>query len=118
MHDFNKFRTAVSAQFDQMQQQELHCVDVDGDELWNCYLRAFPEGSNPVFRERTEHDCSCCRHVVRRVIEVRKYERDQAEQARTRAETKQRIAAIIEERKDEELRGKSLDELRQLAAGL
>lgn len=52
--------------------------------------------------------------VVRRIIEVRVAERDAAEQTKARAEMKQKIAAIIEQRKDEDLRGKSLDELQQL----
>ena len=40
-------------------------VDVSGDDLWSSYLAAFPEGSNPIYRERTEHDCSCCRNFVK-----------------------------------------------------
>ena len=35
------------------------------DELWEAYLAAFPEGTNPIFRERTEHDCSCCRQFIK-----------------------------------------------------
>jgi len=36
-----------------------------GDKLWAAYLAAFPEGTNPIFREKTEHDCSTCRNFVR-----------------------------------------------------
>jgi len=36
-----------------------------GDRLWEHYLKSFPEGTNPMFRERTEHDCSTCRNFVR-----------------------------------------------------
>lgn len=42
-------------------------VGVDKDEFWNLYLNSFPEGSNPIYRERTEHDCSCCRHFIKNV---------------------------------------------------
>nr|DAF93567.1 MAG TPA: hypothetical protein [Myoviridae sp. ctshb19] len=36
-----------------------------GDLLWEHYLASFPKGTNPMFRERTEHDCSTCRNFVR-----------------------------------------------------
>jgi len=42
-------------------------VDIDGDALWQAYLAAFPPGTNPIFKKNTEHDCSCCRHFVKRV---------------------------------------------------
>ena len=43
----------------------LFVADVSKDEMWQTYLNAFPEGSNPIMRTRTEHDCSCCRHFMR-----------------------------------------------------
>ncbi len=45
-------------------------VDVGGDALWGMYLAAFPEGTNPIFRKKTEHDCSCCKHFIRRAGNV------------------------------------------------
>ena len=39
---------------------------IEGDALYAAYLAAFPEGTNPIFRKNTEHDCSCCRHFIRR----------------------------------------------------
>lgn len=35
------------------------------DAFWEFYLASFPEGSNPLYRTRTEHDCSCCRHFIK-----------------------------------------------------
>jgi hypothetical protein len=49
---------------------EAFVVDVHGDELYAVYLDSFPDGTNPIFRERTEHDCSCCKSFIRRAGNV------------------------------------------------
>lgn len=41
-------------------------ADLDGDVLWTKYLAAFPEGTDPLFKKRTEHDCACCKQFIRR----------------------------------------------------
>lgn len=43
---------------------------VDADALWLKYLAAFPEGTDPRFKQRTEHDCSCCKQFIRRAGNV------------------------------------------------
>ena len=67
---FSGFKRAVTAQFDRMQKHDLFTVNVDGDTLWTTYLASFPPGTNPEFRKRTEHDCSCCRSFVKRAGKV------------------------------------------------
>lgn len=62
---FSAIKHAVARKFEQMKQHTLYRVSVDKDALWSLYLASFPDGTNPVYRERTEHDCSCCRHFVK-----------------------------------------------------
>lgn len=45
----------------------LFTVELDKDKLWQVYLDSFPEGTNPVYRIRREHDCSCCRHFLKNI---------------------------------------------------
>ena len=44
----------------------LFTVNVDTEELYNLYLDSFPAGTNEIYRERREYDCSCCRHFYQR----------------------------------------------------
>lgn len=62
--EFKALRDAVSKQFAMMQKHQLFRVELTKDELNEVYLSSFPEGSNPMYRERTEHDCSCCRSFL------------------------------------------------------
>lgn len=48
-----------------MKPLKLFTVHVTKEEMWDTYLSSFPPGTNPMFRERTEHNCSCCRHFIR-----------------------------------------------------
>lgn len=68
--DFRKFKTAVARQFEMMSKHDLFYTSISRDALWDTYLNSFPENSNPIFRERTEHDCSCCRSFVKTIGNV------------------------------------------------
>ena len=68
--DFTRIKGAVSSHFAKMTQSRLYQVDVSGDELWDTYLSSFPEGTNPIYRTRTEHNCSCCRQFIRNIGNV------------------------------------------------
>lgn len=69
MDNFVKFKLALQKHFDEMQKEATHLfeVNVDKDELWNTYLDSFPAGTNEIFRERREHDCSCCRQFIKNI---------------------------------------------------
>ena len=64
---YEQFKDNLTRHFDHMIQSHdrIFEVDCDRDELYARYLAAFPEGTNPIFRERTEHDCSACRRFIR-----------------------------------------------------
>lgn len=67
--EFVEFRNKLQEHFAVMAKDVSHLfeVNVDKDELWNLYLDSFPAGSNNIFRERREHDCSCCRHFIKTI---------------------------------------------------
>lgn len=70
-----KVTTMEFKQFKKLQQEHISKIiknqthvfttDVDKDVLWNLYLDSFPPGTNEIFRERREYDCSCCKQFVR-----------------------------------------------------
>lgn len=63
--EFKQFKIAIQRQFNKMKESNLYRSSIDKDALWALYLSSFPEGTNPLFRERTEHDCSCCRQFIK-----------------------------------------------------
>lgn len=67
---FKKFADKIEAKFNKMAQAGTLYQTDQSDAIWDAYLAAFPEGTNPIFIERTEHDCQCCRQFVRRVGSV------------------------------------------------
>lgn len=40
---------------------------ISPDSLWDIYLNSFPEGTNKMYRERREYDCTCCAKFIRDV---------------------------------------------------
>jgi hypothetical protein len=67
--EFKQFKDMLQANFQQMSKEVTHLfeVNLDKDELWNLYLDSFPDGTNLIFRERREYDCSCCRQFVKNI---------------------------------------------------
>jgi hypothetical protein len=68
--EFKTFKAAIAKQFERMSKHELFRTGAEKDALWTGYLAAFPAGTNPMFRERTEHDCNCCKSFIRTVGNV------------------------------------------------
>ena len=64
---FKELEVALTDHVNEMTKdvKSLFVVDVDKDTLWETYLKSFPEGTDPICRVRTEHDCSACRHFVK-----------------------------------------------------
>ena len=69
---FKDFVKAIQKNLQQMSKDSsrLFTVNVDTEDLYNLYLDSFPAGTNEIYRERREYDCSCCRHFIRDVGNV------------------------------------------------
>lgn len=67
--EFTEIRDRLARNFAEMTKEATHLfeVNVDKDEMWNLYLDSFPAGTNEIYRERREHDCSCCRHFIKSI---------------------------------------------------
>lgn len=69
--NFQPFSKTVAASFQQrIKHDRAFVTNISGDDLYAAYLAAFPEGTNPLFVRRSEHDCGCCRSFIRRVGNV------------------------------------------------
>ena len=67
--EFSMFKQALQKNFAKMTKDVPHLfeVAVDKDEFWNLYLDSYPAGTNEIYRTCREHDCSCCRHFIKRI---------------------------------------------------
>lgn len=67
--EFTEMRDKLISNFNEMTKDATHLfeVSVDKDEMWNTYLDSFPAGTNEIYRERREHDCSCCRQFIKTI---------------------------------------------------
>lgn len=68
--DFSILKNAVAAQFEKMKGLQLYRTNASKDWLWQTYIDSFPAGTNPIYKERTEHDCNTCRSFIGRVGNV------------------------------------------------
>lgn len=69
---FIKFRDAVNKNLSILTKaDQLFKVRLEHkDEFWDKYLASYPEGTNPIYKERTEHDCNCCKSFIRNIGNV------------------------------------------------
>ncbi len=68
--EFSSIKQAVANKFTSLENAPLFVSNATKDELWDTYLNSFPEGTNPIYLERTEHDCNCCKQYIRAVGNV------------------------------------------------
>lgn len=67
---FHDFATRVHARYTELAKGELFTTAGSDDDIFAIYLAAYPAGSNPIYKTRTEHDCSCCKNFVRNLGRV------------------------------------------------
>lgn len=65
--EFTQFRNLINAQFNQISNGSMFTTNCDPDVLYDLYLDSFPAGTNEVYRERREYDCSTCRHFIKKL---------------------------------------------------
>ena len=67
--EFIELKKKLQENFKKMTEDATHLFEIaiDKDEFWNLYLDSFPVGTNNIYRERREHDCSCCRHFIKTI---------------------------------------------------
>ena len=68
--NFTDFSSVVEKKFNKISSDEnniLVQMRTNKDMLWNLYLNSFPSEANPIFRERTEYECNCCKNFIRKL---------------------------------------------------
>ena len=67
--EFRRFKELLQDNFAKLTESASHLfeIEVDKDEMWNLYLDSFPAGTNEIFRERREYDCSCCKQFIKNI---------------------------------------------------
>lgn len=65
--EFIEFKQRLQVHVSNMikDQEVLFVTNTDKEIMWNKYLDSFPPGTNEIFRERREFDCSCCRQFIK-----------------------------------------------------
>lgn len=69
MH-FSEIRNAIDQQLKKLDKAVWYTSDVSKDEIWDTYINSFPEGTNPIYKTRTQHDCNCCKNFIRNIGKV------------------------------------------------
>lgn len=67
---FKEFAAHVASAFAKLSDSELFIAGSDRYALELRYLAAFPDGTNPVYKTNTEHDCTCCKQFLRNLGSV------------------------------------------------
>lgn len=70
MADFQPFAKLVNQQFVKLAKDHDELFAVELPDIFDLYISLFPDGTNPIFRERTEHDCNCCKQFIRNIGKV------------------------------------------------
>lgn len=65
MSTFKEFAQLVHARFVALSVHELFVVGENPSAFSDAYLKAFPEGTDPLYKTNTQHDCSCCKNFIR-----------------------------------------------------
>lgn len=131
----------MAADFEKASRQKIRFNTVQGtisvEDLWDLPLTSvrglnlndIAKGISKQIKDAGEEDfvdnvkkpnevLSLKLDLVKRVIEVKKDERDAAEREAARKAEKQRILELIDEKRDEKLKGKTEEELREMLAKL
>jgi len=69
---FGEFKVLFQKNFKELTKDAIHLfqVELNLEELWEIYLSSFPSGTNEIYRQRREYDCSCCRQFIRNIGNV------------------------------------------------
>lgn len=62
---FTQFAKAVHTNYKDLAKNELFVTEPE--DLFTSFLLAFPEGTDPILRTRTEHDCNTCKQFINKL---------------------------------------------------
>ena len=63
---FDKFAEQINTRLMKLATNQLYVTDVSKEEMWAVYINSFPEGTNNIYKERSEYDCNVCRQFILR----------------------------------------------------